>query len=400
LAWLAPPYNVATPSIVGGIPSQGFGPWLSGAGNLYLIATVFTGDAAFTYARMYKSTDHGVLWAEMDSPGAPVSSFSQNAVQSGNIVSLMYGQSSSGDYRVISFNFATDTWSSESPNGPPDNDESTDFIVAYPSGDREIVFVRDVNGDGSDLAIHSAVYSSGSWGSEKVILDNAGTNTLTGVLDSDGHTVHVVYNDGNIGALRYLHFSGSTVSSPQTIITPNPNSVNPSTVVLWNNSIVFLIGDNQVNPGDTSARLCRGTPISSPSWTSTIIDDLATTWDVTSPTVSVGTDGSLYMVYAVNNFFSGDGSIDRIYYRALSVGNVYSLTQLAWDAKLYPPTLSPPVVPSRPLLGLGVLNPPSLFGIAASAENDNFIVSADVIVYFAIPTGGVGYLNRFYPMKV
>lgn len=180
--------------------------------NYYVVMEKTVPDLA-----IYKSTDSGANWAEVDAADAPITgnaSYPFDSFLYDDDIYIVY-QSASGVSTVISFDPGTDQWGASLGNATSAsvNADQTRILVR---SNGEVVVIFTTTSDPSD--VHFSVYN-GSWTSDQLAigLTTAGTTfVMDAVIHNDIITV-IAKDETNSDLLCVTIAADNSVSSVQTL---------------------------------------------------------------------------------------------------------------------------------------------------------------------------------------
>lgn len=156
------------------------GPYVYG-GNLYVVLA----DPVNYHAEVWKSTDDGATWAEVDSGnhkmfainGSAQSPVSACLGYTSNLIQIAYIPDGDTQVAIAPFNMATDAWGAVVTGGPTQNLPSSGYWLMMPcqfsNGDLGLVYTVDTS---TYSHIQYARYS-GAWGAAIDIMEPGVTET-------------------------------------------------------------------------------------------------------------------------------------------------------------------------------------------------------------------------------
>lgn len=172
-------------------------------------------DRTNNHVEIWKSTDSGVNWSEVDSANHPSVRSSDQAIdthRSGNTLYILYTPSAGATLAIIPFDLTTDTWGTPITGGPTTTAQHFHKVVKR-SGGTYVVIWTDL--DGGYRRINAVTYS-GSWSSTTVLLDPGTTDYTTYeywlisvVIDASDHTYVLASTASSGGNIRLVRFSSS-----------------------------------------------------------------------------------------------------------------------------------------------------------------------------------------------
>jgi hypothetical protein len=253
--------------------SHFMGPFVVGA-NLYAI----TAGSNFTFLNIFKSTDNGVTWNRMDQTHAP--RIAVGGVQTmfdplliGTVFSILYGNSSGGAPKIITFDTATDTYGAPSVDGP--GSASMVRLAMFSNGDLLAVYL-DTSVPGPSFSI----YSGGAWGAEVSFIGNVSITGLVMGADDIARLFYYTHPAGVTVSMRTFTHAG-VIGAQQAVFSSTYRANQESTfnefpvgrIVIWNGNLILPYYGNPAGSG-FQAGIYIGTPYTAPVWTFLLADTL------------------------------------------------------------------------------------------------------------------------------
>ena len=219
--------NVADWAIMNGVR---LGPFQVGS-NLYALAF----DTTNSRLLMYRSTDGGNTWAEVDAAHHPTNANGQmDAVLVGSTIHLVYTLVSTN--ALIVQTFANDLWGTASASGPACPGYSGGLtgcilqILVRSNGDRVIAY-QSAQAAGQDR-VSVVVYASGAWGGAQLVGSSSTNWNLQAACLGATDRVHMLYTKGTaFTTLYHRSLSNTNVLDTEAVAL---NAVMDSVQSVWN----------------------------------------------------------------------------------------------------------------------------------------------------------------------
>jgi len=297
-----------------------------------LVSAQGTGPALLRVLGIFKSTDNGNTWTEMDSANSP-----DQGNQSGYGVSLISGGVITSAYLKTGqtvmlrcdFDTATDRW------GTPSSAITVPFTLTT------FCFLRRSDGTlvvvaGSNAHIYYFTSSGAGWSGITNLLGSGG-QVFIGVIDSTD-TIHLLLNTSAF-SLSYRQVSAAfALGSATTIATSIPftEGGHPS-ITLWGPDSVAIGYTGNSGADNKKAIVKIGTPLSAPVFTRYVIATATGPFlneNFTFITVEVGNAGDLNLFYVDLDL---DQPIDQIMQSTFDGASTWSAPIIFYDAIADPP---------------------------------------------------------------
>lgn len=264
------------------------GPFLVGS-NLYIVLQEQTSGE---FVGVFKSTDSGATWANMDSAHRPSNNIGKNVFfdsATGLIHVSTVSLGGGGGWSVYTFDTGTDLWSAAGP-------------LATPTGSKSAIYVKS---DGTLVNLYEfadverRTFAAGTWAAAASLI--AGNNVQGALVDGSDNG-HVLYNSG--ATLKYVLASPTYVAgSPVSLGTfdlgrPDFKFWGPNVVAAWTNTHSLVVA--------------IGTPLSGAAFTNYTVATSALSDHLSYPTLAVDKDGNL-VVFWVEIDYSQSPVVDRLW---------------------------------------------------------------------------------------
>lgn len=250
-------------------------------GKLYSVqTTIGSGGGNINGVGVFRSTDGGSTWTQMDAANAPTSGFGTAFFDSANsllifgLVTITFPQTQQATF-LKNFNLATETWQANFAPGGPVAKTVVQQVFKRPDGTIFIVYDFGSTNPGGTTRLRGAFWNGAAWSASI----DLGANTLG--IDASGNIVvantgAVMDASGNIN----LAFSNNTRSYLFYQQVLANNTLGPSNQFLGTGFVntkpvvgtVLISGSNILISIVTNASknntLLIGTPLNAPVWSS------------------------------------------------------------------------------------------------------------------------------------
>lgn len=246
-------------------------------GALYCLGTDPT-----SRIKVYKSTDSGATWVEQDTANSPLKATSSHTSEIGwdslwfgTKVTVVYNKQGTTEYRIKTFETATDTWGSESVAGPleqdaNDRDQTVRILRDSATGDIYLFYTEQLT---TFQTINYSVYNGVSFSAGIILVSASGTEfnyISSAVVDSNGD-FRVFY--------RKCTVAGNTGKPYQISLTTGGVIGSENQIDSTNTAIAFgrasALTDTLILPAYNTSNIAGvwvGTPLSAPVWQFVLVD--------------------------------------------------------------------------------------------------------------------------------
>ncbi len=193
--------------------------WLStaNAGNLYLFQVKNqSGGGNINGSGVFRSTDGGNTWAEMDATDSPLSATGSVFwdVPNRALICGLVTETSPASVQstfLQNFDLNTETWGAAYATGGPNAENVVQLVFKRPDGSVVIVYDLGASWPGGTTRLRAAVFAAGSWSASidvgvAILPSDATGNVLVsacaGAMDSTG-VIHLIF--GNNATTQYCY---------------------------------------------------------------------------------------------------------------------------------------------------------------------------------------------------
>lgn len=295
-------------------------------GALYVVQqTIGSGGGNINGTAVFKSTDNGNTWAELDAANAPTSAVGWPVFDTANN-RLLFGlitvtaPVTQQALFLKAFSFATETWGANFATGGPVGENPVQFTFVRP--DNSVVVIYDFGAGlnpGGTTRLRAAIWNGAAWSSSidlgAAILPlvpggNVAVSSAVAAMDTTGN-VHVAFNDSNRSVFMYQQLTGSALGSShqftETFQVQRPAWANM--LVLGNAVLISGVTNNANNT------FFIGAGLSAPVWSSVTPSNIQPATAIRQPG-PVATDGT--NLYWMLDFTSPESSTVDAYKLARS----------------------------------------------------------------------------------
>lgn len=281
-------------------------------GKLYSIETTINSGAGSNTNGMgvFKSSDGGNTWAQLDAANAPKSGFGAAFLDTVNnrlvfaLVTQTFPQTPQSTF-LKPFNLGTETWGANFATGGPNATTVVQQVFQRP--DTSIVEIYDLGASppGGTSRLRAAVWNGSSWsasidlGANTIGIDATGNISVgnTGAaMDANG-IIHLAFTNNTRSYTFYQQLLTNNTLGPShqftgiTFVTSKP--VIGTVLISGPNVLISTITNSSQNN-----TILMGTPISNPSWSTVSPSTLASAAGLINFAGPLATDGTnlLWMV--------------------------------------------------------------------------------------------------------
>lgn len=362
---MATPYIIQPGDLLYGynIGDGNQGPFEHG-GATYVVVSVYDAPTQVAVRTgVFKSTDSGVTFTEMDSAHAPLSpppGYTTSCFYPASGGSVIYFLAEQGSDRfvnplaIFSFDMATDTWTTIATGGPTANGSPVQLMVRTSTG--EFVFGYAVTG-GTTTTIYGVTWSSG-WGTPVALGTYTGTSAMVSLIGIDNSDKVVILWSSFGDTQNYVNtwtsgggFSSRSVAFPLNVTLWNPFNYDEGQG--WNAQGKFVSAENKIGwclpffPTPSTIQptmLIADMSVTPPTFSTTAIaSDINAQEDTFWTDFCISPDGSTFTaMWTWQGPGVGNTPNQLLQATAAALGGPWAAESVYWDNVTDPPVMPPP----------------------------------------------------------
>lgn len=282
-------------------------------GKLYLYQqTIGSGGANINGCAVYRSTDGGTTWTELDAANAPTSAVGAFVLDSAN-KQLIFGlvtitsPATAQALFLKNFNLTTEKWGANYATGGPNANTVVNSVFKRPDASVVVVYDFGSGNPGGTSRLRAAVWNGATWstsidlGAAMLPSQADGNINVSGTccaMDSTG-IVHAAYvnNAGTLFFYQQLLTNNALGPSNQFTIANFSNSAFGS-LLIYRSSVLI----SYLSAVHTQNTLLIGTPLAAPAWST--VNPAALAGSFRNTPAPLATDGT-NLVWMINPIISG-----------------------------------------------------------------------------------------------
>ena len=276
---------------------------------------------------VYKSTDQGLTWAEMDVAGKPAGAFTIRKFfddTSNDLISILYTPDNI-NHRFVNFSTATDTY------GTPSNSVNlagyTPEVFWHKLAGTPVIILTT-----GSTSHYATTYNGSSWSAIGAPIKTFGSTGFitTGFRDGAG-VYHALIVLNSSTTLNYIEINDSLVVTNPVLLYTGGNSIFQVSPLVTDGAKQYLSASITESPSTYSVRGFVGSALVSPSWSNALADSLTVFDQATYPDAVIDKDGNFVVFWTVLG-----SSFDETRMATFN-GSTFDAFVLFYDAVTNPP---------------------------------------------------------------